>query len=300
MKRYLCVLAVCTLGVAAVAQESEQTTVKTTTTTVIVEDKADLLFPLYQMTDAVPVDPCTVHLRLNFRWETADGVSTGGDNDDDFILSPAVVWGIAENWEVWAYVPVWLGDAGNRGPFEDGNYDTFVGALWRFKEQEGMWPAMALAAEARVPTGDGSSGVDGELRLVMTNDYDSGLRSHVNLFGISQNGNNASTLVGDEDEGFLDYSGPRSVDTMDCVWGVVVGMDGPLGEGGDLRWVADYTFRGPRYTQSDDNQHLAELGLQWQLDGDSAFGIAGIAGLHNNQETADYGVSLTYSHALRY
>lgn len=299
MKRYLCVLAVCTLGVAAVAQESETTNIKTTTT-VIVEDSFDLLTPLFLMTDAVPVQPCSVHLRLNFRWETADGAATGGDNDDDFILTPAVVWGIAEDWEVWANVPIWFGDAGNRGPFEDGNYDTYVGALWRFKDQEGMWPAMALAGEARIPTGDGSSGVDGELRLVMTNDYDSGLRSHVNIFGISQNGNNADTLVGDESEGFLDFEGPRQVSSTSCVWGVVVGMDGPLGEGGDLRWVADYMFRGPRYTQSDKNQHVAELGLQWALDGDRAFGIVGTAGLHNDQETPDYGLGMTYSHALRY
>jgi len=299
MKQLLCVLIVFAAGVEVLAQETETTTIRTQTT-VIVEEQPDLLTPLWSMTDTVPVEPCSVHLRVNFRWETADGVSTGGDNDDDFILTPAIVWGIAEDWEVWARTPAWLGDAGNRGPFEDGNYDTYVGALWRFKDQEGSWPAMAIAGEARIPTGDGSSGVDGELRLVLTNEYDSGLRSHINLFGISQNGDNADTLVGDEDEGFLDFEGPRRVSAENCAWGLLVGMDGPLGEGGDLRWVADYTFRGPQYTQSDSNQHVAELGLQWKIDGDSAFGIAGTAGLHNDQETPDYGLGFTYSYALRY
>jgi hypothetical protein len=298
MKQLLCVLFVFAAGTSVLAQESETTTVRTTTT-VIVEEQPDLLFPLWSMTDAVPIEPCSVDLRANFAWETNDGDVTLGDNDDDFILTPAVVWGIAEDWEVWARTPAWLGDAGNRGPFEDGNYDTYLGFLYRFKDQEGNWPAMALAGEARIPTGDGSEGVDGELRLVMTNDYESGLRSHINLFGATLNGSNEDTLVGDEDEGFLDFAGPTEVNRRKCLWGLVVGLDGPLSEGGDVRWVADYVFRSSTY-EGNNNVHLAEVGLQWKIDDDNALGLSGLFGIHNEEETPDFGAGVTYSYTLRY
>ena len=68
---------------------------------------------------------------------------------------------------------------------------------------------MALAGDMRVPTGDGSSGVDGELRLVFTNSYDSGIRSHFNLYGTSLNGDNNETKGGEGGFGAGHGAAPR-------------------------------------------------------------------------------------------
>jgi hypothetical protein len=292
------VLLVSALGVPAVAQESEKTTVKTTTT-VIVEDQANLLAPLWRVTDAVPVESGTLDLRAGFWWETGDGAQTLGDGDDDFILTPALVWGVAENFEVSARVPTWWGDSGDRGPFADGNYDTYLGGLWRFREQEGYWPAMALGTDIRVPTGDGSSGVDAELRLVLTNTYDSGIRSHVNIYGASLNGDNdehvSAELDGDDGGLFGDEGG---LDREDIGWGVVFGLDGPLAE--NLRWVADYEYRSARYKSSDKDVQVAEFGVEWKIDDSNALGVAAQFGVHNTDETPDYGGGVTYSHTLRF
>lgn len=300
MKRSLCVLCVFSVGGFAFAQdpaESDVTTIKTTTR-VVGDGGPDLLAPLWSMTDAVPVPTGRVDLRFNFAWETASSPASLGDSDDDFIMRPAIVWGIAENWEVWAYNEGWLGDAGNRGPFDEGNFDTYLGFLYRFRDQEGYWPAMAIAGEARTPTCDGSNGLDGELRLVMTNDYDNGLRSHVNVFGITVNNDNDGSLVGDEDEGFAGFRGPREVENRNVQWGVVVGMDGPLGDDGCLRWVADYVHRSSRYT-GNGNLNMVELGWEWKMSDVSNLGMAVVVGLDGVGETPNFGAGMTYSHSIR-
>jgi hypothetical protein len=282
--------------------ETEVTTIKTET--VVVDSGADLTWPQWLMNDAVPVDACTIDLRLRTWWDTAGFPANNGDSDDDFVAEPALVWGFAEDWELWVRNQIWLGDSGNRNAFEDGNYDTWIGLMWRFKAQEGFWPAMALQAEARVPTGDGSSGVDGELRLNLTNEYDSGLRSHVNVFGVSVNGDNEKNVELDSDDWMeifetFGLTPDDSLEARNAQYGLVIGLDGPLGDGGNLRWVADYMNRSSYYNGRS-NMNVLEAGVEWKLNDESKLAIGGRAGLDDEEDTLNFGFGATYSYTIRY
>ena len=87
-------------------------------------------------------------------------------------------------------VPFKVGDGrdksggGVRG-FGD-NGDATVGLLYQFLDQVDYMPAMALQTNFRFRTGYRSSPFDMQVRLLMTNEYDSGVRSHINLSGGSR------------------------------------------------------------------------------------------------------------------
>lgn len=275
MKPLFCVLCVLTTGVIAAGQEKETTKITTKTTTV---SGGHNLLNLWSVDDAVPVPSGQVSLRLGGSWETASSPANGGASHDDFSVTPAVFWGVAENLELSFRVPVYLGEGGNVGPLEDGNYDTYVGAVWRFKEQEDYWPAMALGSSVRVPTGDGSSSVDGELRLLLTNEYDSDIRSHVNGFVKSVNGNND----------------PNS---RDFQWGVVLGLDGPLSSDGSWRWVADYMHRSSKHFGAAD-MNLLDVGWEWAINECNSLGMSVQIGLDDNDDTPNFGAGLVYAYSL--
>lgn len=295
-RRFLALAMVAGLSVQAFAQQRttettvrESTTVRTTET-VAVDCDHDLLGPpLWSVNDAVPVPVNRMDLRFTGMWVTSNAPANGGDSDDDFIIVPHLVWGVAENLEIGIANSIWLGDSGDRGPDRDGNYDTHLSTLWRFRDQEGCWPAMALAGRARIPTGDGSSGVDGELRLILTNTYDSGIRSHFNAFGITVNGDNERSNR---------YALPENLpDSRHFQWGFVLGVDGPLSDDGSTRWVADYVHRSS-YNYGSSNINLLELGIQWAAADKHAFGINTQIGLDDNEDTPNFGAGFTYSYSL--
>lgn len=300
MKRLLSLAFVMGIVIPALAQPPKtETTVRETTkvtttertTAPALECEHDLLGPpLWSVNDAVPVPPNRLDLRLTGFWMTAHAPANGGDSDDDFILTPHLVWGVAENWELAISNGIWLGDSGDMGPQRDGNYDTNVALLWRFAEQNGNWPAMALQSRARIPTGDGSSGVDGELRLILTNTYDSGIRSHVNAFAVTVNGDNERS----------NRYAPTFEDLPDnrhFQWGFVIGLDGPLNADGSARWVADYMNRSS-YHYGASNLNLLDLGVQWAFAENHALGISTQIGLDDNEDTPNFGAGFTYSFSI--
>lgn len=263
------------VGGTAFGQESEKTTVTSRTTTV---DGGgwDIITELWSFEDATPVKQGQLDLRLTTRWIPEPTT----DDDDDVVFQPSLVYGLVDKLEISAGVPIWLGDAGDRSGHEDGNYDTNLGFLWRITDQNGNWPAFALAGHFRAPTGDGSEGIDAELRGVFTNEYDSGIRSHINVFAKSVNGDNDS------------FGDPE-----DFQWGAVFGIDGPLFNHDDLRWVADYVHR--RAESGGHNIHEAELGWEWHIADCHALGMSGRASLdHAANDPPDYSVNLTYALTL--
>ena len=267
MKR-LCAIA-CILGFCGTvpAQDSDVTE-ETTETTVL--SGADLTSELWLMDDATPIATGAADLRMTFRWVTASAPANMGDSDDDFVFGPSLRWGPCKNVEVFASIPIWLGDGGDMGAVEDGNGDTYVGFTWRLLEPRDIWPALALGAGARIPTGDGSSGVDAELRLILTNEYDSGMRSHINL-GFETEGS---------DWGRWAFVG-------------VIGMDGPLCADGAVRWVADYVLLDSEYMGGDD-AHYLELGSEWQIQEGHKLGLMWQFGFHHD-ETTNFGANLVYA-----
>ncbi len=273
-------------AVSALGQEKETTKVTTTTTTTTVKTESgfDLLGgETFNVTDAVPFQCGAVDLRLAGRWtETAatspgNGNRRGDDTDDAWSVTPVVVWGVAENWEMSFALPI--RNVENLSDATDGNFDTYFGLLWRFKEQDGTWsPAMALASNLRIPTGEGSNGVDWELRLAMTNEYDSGIRSHLNFFGITANGDNVENL-------------------RHFQYGAVAGLDGCLFGHEELRWVADYMYRISDH-DGGGGQNIGEAGVQWQLDDTSKIGFSVQASLDHADDASDWGAALTYAYTI--
>ncbi len=316
MKRTLSLVFVLTLGTAALAQEAEVT--KITSETKTVSEGVDLLSGLWLMEDAVPVNTRQVDLRFGFRWVTESSPAHLGDGDDDFVVTPSIAWGAYDNLELSLAVPAWVGDGGDMPAQADGNYDTTIGALWRIYEQGGpcadgclVLPSVALSGKARIPTGCGSSGIDGELRLIFTNEYDSGIRSHLNVFGAAINGKNADTWTGGDDEedegmlfGFLgddgdEDEGEMPPDPRHVQWGVVFGLDGPLCADGAVRWVADYVHRSSEH-YGRANMNLLELGWEWTITDADKLGMGTLIGLDNKGDTPNFGAGITYSHSLTY
>lgn len=282
MKRILLKTAVVTFVVVgpSLAQESDVTQITTKTTTL--SSEADLLRDLWSIDDAKPLETGRLEFRTTFRWITSEAPANGGDSDDDSLIIPGLTWGAAENLELYSEVPVWVGDAGNRPDGLDGNADTTVGATWRFCDSLDIFPdvksAAALRTSARLPTGDQSNGVDGELRLILTNDYESGLRSHLNAFGVTVNGDN-------------------DPDAREFQWGFLVGMDGPLCADGTVRWVADYFHRSSIHN-GESNMNLLELGWEWDMAEAHKLGVAMQFGLDQTGDTPNFTVGLAYAYAL--
>ncbi len=282
MKQTLACAFVLALAVAAAAQQKETTTVKTTTTTTTVKSGFDLLGgETFNVTDATAFTTHAVDLRFAFRWETESFPANADDADDDFYLQPVAVWGCCPNVEVSSTVPIQIGDGGHIPGQADGHHDGYWGLLWHLTDQQGYFPALALASNLRLPTGQRSNGVDWELRLAMTNEYESGIRSHLNFFGITANHQNYEDL-------------------RHFQYGAVAGLDGPLGCDGNLRWVFDYMYRIGQH-EGGGGKNIAEVGWQWQINDCNKLGMSVQAGLdHAEDETLNAGAALTYAYTLKY
>lgn len=285
MKRTLCVLFVMGCAVNAYAQQKKEapkegsskevTNVKTTTTTVASE--VDLLGgETFNVIDASVMKLNTLDLRLSGRWVESD----------EWIVQPEIVWGAIENFEFFLTVPTWV----DGEPYE-GNYDTYLGGQWRFREQQDYWPMMALGTSIRIPTGEGSNGVDAELRLSLTNEYDNGLRSHLNFFGTTVNTDN----VVEED---TDNEDSWDAEVRDFQYGAVVGLDGPLCADGAVRWVVDYMYRISKM-EGGGGMNIGEAGVQWQIADAHKLGFSVQAGLdHAEDSTPNVGAALTYAYTI--
>jgi hypothetical protein len=258
---------VCTL--VAVAQEKKEvTTVTTTTTTVAPACPVDLLgLETFNFLDATPLLEGTVDLRLATRW---------ANTSNSWNMTPEIVWGASESYELSVATPVWMANSWDIPGQPDGNYDTYLGGLWRLSDFAADWGQFALGWRLRLPTGEHSNGVDGQLRLVLTNEYDSGIRSHLNFWGTTVNTDNV------EEARHFQY-------------GAVAGLDGPLGDDGSLRWIFDYMYE-ISHEYGGGRRNSVEGGLQWQIDECNKLGFSVQAGLdHSEDETPELGAALTYS-----
>lgn len=312
MKRTVASVFVCALVwiVPAAAQESDTTTITSTTTST----GADLLDGTWYMQDATPIGTGKVDLRFSFGVVSTPFPGNHGDSDDDFFLTPAIHWGCCNDVELSIGVPIWLGDGGDVGALEDGNYDTNIGVLWRIAEDWVGQYDVAISGSARIPTGDNSDKVDGELRLILSHDYDSGVRSHFNVFGATMNGTNDESADNDNrrDNGNLALSllGLGALDGLlfdnndqggqrDFQYGIVIGADGPLCSNGAVRWVFDYMHRSSKH-DGQNNWNMAELGWEWTVDDASKLGFSVQVNLDRSTDAPNIGAMLTFAHALTF
>jgi len=300
---FVCALA---LVAAAFGQESEKTTVKVTETKVTPPAGTwNVLDELWNFKDAVPVPCGEVQLRGTFRWETAGAPANRGDSSDDFVVQPSLVWGAAENIELSVTVPVWVGDGGEIPGQSDGQADTYASGLWRAWDQVDYWPAGAFSTTIRIPTGVRSDGMDAELRWILTNDYDSGVRGHFNVWVETVNTTNGETNpnqdMEDGDLPWLTFSDDDVVaDPRDFQYGASLGVDGPLSDDGSVRWVADYVYKASQYN-GNGGLNLFDVGFEWQVNESSKLGMSAlIPADHAENEAPNFGAAVTYAMALTY
>lgn len=280
MKQILSGVFVLALTVSAVAQQKEKTTVTTTTTTTTAKSGFDLLGgETWNVTDATTFTQGAVDLRLSTRY-TESAITDDGDVDEAWTLQPEVVWGATDRLELFFTVPI--KNIENLGDATEGNYDSYLGGQYRFTEQEGYWPALALASSVRIPTGDGSNGMDWELRLVLTNEYDSGIRSHLNVFGK-----------------YAEHNNFEPFELRNFQYGAVAGLDGPLCADGAVRWVADYMYRISE-VDGGGGQNIGEAGFQWQINECNKIGMSLQMSLDHSEAVSDVGAALTYAYTLKY
>lgn len=312
MKQMLLVSLVLGSAVTVFAQEKknadvvkhETTKVTTTTKTTKVEKSFDLLgSETFNIQDATTFTEGAVDLRFSVRWIQnknpgnayyGTGSLAGRKHpvtDDQVILTPEIVWGATERYEMALSVPFWVD-----GDPNEGNYDSYVGGQWRITELNETLGDVALAWNVRVPTGEGSNGMDATLKGIYTHDWENGMRSHINIWGSSVNTDNYP-------------------DSRDIQYGYSMGMDGPLCADGAVRWVFDTMYSSSRqegveptmvnynYVPRNDVQgehvNMAELGFQWQINECNKLGFAVQAGLdHAQNETPDVAASFTYAYTL--
>ncbi len=126
-----------------------------------------------EVEDTTTADRGDVQLQLTARYEHTD------EGDDRLTVEPQVQYGMLENLQVEVSYPVIAGDADRSG-----SGDFTAAGLYRFLDEDGWRPSIAVRAGVELPTGVGSDGIDTDLRLVLTKtitDAASQDRLHLNV-----------------------------------------------------------------------------------------------------------------------
>ncbi|MBN1489681.1 MAG: hypothetical protein JXA69_07170 [Phycisphaerae bacterium] len=199
------------------------------------------------------------------------GTSSDG-TDDDFEYELELEWGFAPNHELIFETPFEIGDGAING-----NGDITLGWHWRLWTEQDMLPAFAMRNYIRIPSGYDSSGVDYELRGLITKSIiPNQLRVHLNPFLKSVNGHN------EEDHNYFQ-------------WGFIVGADYRLAE--NLVLNADYVHKSGE-TEGERNQHTMEVGLDWHFAENQGLGLAVRTGLDGDSIGENFGCAISYIYSF--
>ena len=221
----------------------------------------DLAGP-YHLRSADPEDLGGLEFKNIFGWSTSKG------EDDDFEYEFELEWGFARNHELIFEVPVELGD----GRVE-GNGDVELGWHWRLWEEQDWIPAFAMRNYLRLPTGDGSSGVDYEWVGLITKSVIPGkLRLNLNPFVKSVNGDNEE-------------------DARHFLWGASLGADYRLSD--DLVLVGLYRYESGELEGTRDN-HSLEFGADWSISEHQEIGFGLEVGLDGDDHGPALGATISY------
>lgn len=156
----------------------------------------------------------------------------------------------------------------------EGNGDVTFGWQQRWVKENGMMPTLATLAEMRIPTGIGSSGVDGTLTGIVAKDVGPGT-AFFNLWGKTANGDNIE-------------------DVRYFQWGFRTGYKYRLNE--QIAIVGDYSYQSSEEYGHGDLDVL-EFGGEFRINDHLTIGPGIQIGLDDNEETPDVGagIQLKYS-----
>lgn len=240
----------------------ERTTVTTTTT---VMGRGNVAGPI-AIRSTAPVPVGELEWKNFFGWST---MRKSGE-DDDYSYTFVLEYGLVENHELLIEIPVHLGD----GRIE-GNGDAELGWHWKLSDADGIVPSLGMRNFVRVPTGDGSEGVDYEWRGLITWELSDSAGFHLNPFVRSVNGEN------------------QGEDARHLRWGVVAGADYDLSD--ELKLIWDYIYENSVRDGFRDN-HTFEMGVDWKLADNQTLSLVGTASLDgDSNDNATAGVRVGYT-----
>jgi len=204
--------------------------------------------------------------------EFEGGWTTGAGGDDDFAFTPNIKYGLTEDMFVELEVlPLNIGDGGDQG-----NGDLSLQVFNQFVRESDTLPAFAAWAEARFPSGEGSSGVDAELHFNVTKTLMERIRGHLEGFIETANGGR-----GDEDENRRPFQ-----------WGVGSGFDYQIDD--KTICTINYLHRSSE-ERGNPNQHILEIGGARQIAENQHIKLALDIGLDGHEETPDFGAKVLWS-----
>ncbi len=196
---------------------------------------------------------------------------TGATKDDDFTFTPNIKYGLTDDMFIELEVrPLVIGDGGDQG---DG--DTSIQLFYQIARETDALPALATWIEARIPTGEGSSGVDGELHFNLSKTLMPRVRGHFEGFVLTANG-------GRGDEG---------ADRRSFQWAAGVGLDYQID---DLTICTVNYLNRSSEDYGNANQQILEIGGVRKIAENQHLKLAFDIGL-GGEETRDFGVKLLWS-----
>lgn len=198
------------------ATTSEKTTIKTTEKTVT-ESGYKEISGFFNVREAnVNVE------KGEWEFEVTSGWETGSGGDDDLSAGLSLKYGVCENTYLeLELIPINFGDGGGQGA---GELEVQLFHQWTSEADAPV--AFGTWLSARIPSGDGSEGVDGTLAGAITKTLGGNWRGHVNGWVTTANGEMGDPDDDDDDSlGFGSLTGGRDAGRRDFQWGVGVGLD---------------------------------------------------------------------------
>lgn len=231
------------------------------------EDDYREVSDFYQIREANPsVTKGEWELEFEYEYETHN------HHDDDSLFSASLKYGLTNSTFVELEVlPINIGDGGDQGAG-----DLSVILFQQLFREEGARPAAAVWAEMRVPSGDGSSGVDGALHFNLTKTLFPKFRAHLEGFIETVNGTR-----GGEDEEYRPFQ-----------WGVGPGFDYQFDE--KTLGLVNYLNRCSD-EEGKPNSNVIEFGVARELVEGQHIKAAVDIGLDGHEDTPNFAAKLLWS-----
>lgn len=231
------------------ATTSEKTTIKTTETTIGGDFKG--LSGFFNVREANSnVGNGAWEMEMNSFW------STGNGGDDDVGAGLLIRHGLSDATHIdLALIPINFGDGGGQGAGE-----LALTLFHQCTTEADAGVAIGTWATVRIPTGDGSEGVDGKLATAITKTLGGNWRGHINGYVMTANGE-----MGDPDDDGgddLSFDGHSHGSRRDFQWGVGVGLDYQCSADtiGTINWINRSNDQN-----GENNDNIIELGLSHKL-----------------------------------
>lgn len=194
-----------------------------------------------------------------FEWETKSGKS------DDFGPGVSLKYGVTDTFFAeLELLPLILGEGDHQG-----NGDVNLILFNEFWKETDCLPAFGAWLKGRFPTGQGSSGVDGELHFNFTKQVATNCRAHLEGFVMTANGGR-----GDED-----------INRRDFQWGAGPGFDYSFSD--DTILAVNYLNRvGEQF--GDHNQNIVEFGLAQRIAPNQHLKFAVDVGVDGQESTPNF------------